>query len=81
MKETLWTIQNEAAFDVFQKLGVLRANPSHLLFDGEFQNAYDWMTSPIPVWAWYQWEGKRKRRDLRQSGYAKKRNAYGADHI
>jgi hypothetical protein len=23
-----------------------------------------------PIWAWYQWEGKRNRRDLRQSGYA-----------
>lgn len=25
-----------------------------------------------PVWAWYQWEGKRKRRDIREGGYAKK---------
>ena len=85
MKETLWTIQDEAAFEVFQKTGVLRADPSHLIFDGEFQPAYDWMVAQMrqrigpapagvqyPVWAWYQWEGKRKRMDLRQSGYAKR---------
>lgn len=85
MVETLWTIQAEAAFDIFQETGVLRANPNHLMFDGEFQYAYDWMVSQLhqrigpapagvqyPVWAWYQWEGKRKRMDLRQSGYAKR---------
>lgn len=37
MKETLWTIQDKAAFETFQKTGVLRANPSHLKFGGEFQ--------------------------------------------
>ena len=85
MKETLWTIQNEAVFEVFQKTGVLRADPSKLIFDGDFQNAYNWMTAQMrkrigtppagvqyPVWAWYQWEGKRKRMDLRSSGYAKR---------
>ncbi|WP_310603404.1 hypothetical protein [Anaerosporobacter sp.] len=24
------------------------------------------------VWAWYQWEGKRKRRDIREGGHAKR---------
>jgi len=85
MIETLWTIQSEAAFDVFQKTDVLRADPNHLILDGEFQDAYDWMASQMhqrigpapagvqyPVWAWYQWEGKRKRRDLRHAGYAKR---------
>lgn len=85
MIETLWTIQNEAAYEEFQKTGVLRADPDHLLFDGEYRNAYDWMVGQMrsrigkapdgiqfPVWAWYQWEGKRKRMDLRQSGYAQR---------
>ena len=85
MKETLWTIQDEAAFEVFQKTGVLRADPNHLIFDGEFQDAYDRMVAQMhqrigpapagvhyPVRAWYQWQGKRKRRDLRHSGYAKR---------
>ncbi len=47
MKETLWTIQDEAAFDVFQETGMLRADPSHLIFDGEFQAAYDWMAAQM----------------------------------
>lgn len=98
MKETLWTIQDEAAFEAFQKTGVLRANPSHLIFGSEFQYAYDWMAiqmrkrigaAPVgvqyPVWAWFQWEGKRKRRDLRHSGYAKRGTplvqiTFGADN-
>ncbi len=25
-----------------------------------------------PVWAWYQWEGKRKRLDMRKGGHAKR---------
>ena len=85
MKKILWTIQDEAAFEVFAKTGVLRADPNHLLFDGDFQDAYQWMADQMrhrigaapegvqyPVWAWYQWEGKRKRMDLRRSGYGKR---------
>lgn len=85
MKKILWTIQDEAAFEVFEKTGVLRADPNHLLFDGDFQDAYQWMADQMrhrigaspegvqyPVWAWYQWEGQRKRMDLRRSGYAKR---------
>lgn len=41
MKEILWTIQDEAAFEAFQKTGMLRANPTHLIFGNEFQHAYD----------------------------------------
>lgn len=85
MAETLWTIQDEAAFDEFQKTGILRADPEFLIFDGGFQRSYDWMVQQMctrigeaplgvqyPIWAWYQWEGKRKRRDLRCSGYAQR---------
>jgi len=83
MAETLWTIQTEAAFEILRKTGLLRADPEHLLFGGGFREAYDWMAAQMrkrigpappgaayPVWAWYQWEGRRKRRDLRCSGYA-----------
>lgn len=85
MKETLWTIQHEAAFEVFQKTGVLRADPNHLLFKDLSLRAYDWMAdqmgrrigpAPVgvnyPIWAWYQWEGKRKRMDLRLSCWAQR---------
>ena len=64
MKKILWTIQDEAAFEVFEKTGVLRADPNHLLFDGDFQDAYQWMADQMchrigappegvqyPVWA------------------------------
>ncbi len=83
MKQVLWTIQHEAAWDVFEKTGVLIANEDHLFCQDDLRFAYDWMSQQMvqrigaspdgihyPVWAWYQWEGKRKRQDLRRSGYA-----------
>lgn len=49
----------------------------------DFRHAYDWMNEKMvstglippkdvkyPIWAWYQWEGKRKRRDMREGGHA-----------
>lgn len=80
---TLWTIQHEDAFAELKRTGVLRADGAHLMFGGEYRRAYDWMAMQLrrrigpppegaryPLWAWYQWEGARKRRDLRCSGYA-----------
>ncbi|AFM00097.1 hypothetical protein Desde_1695 [Desulfitobacterium dehalogenans ATCC 51507] len=57
-----------------------------ICFVNDFRYAYDWMTRKMieadiypagdsiryPVWAWYQWEGKRKRRDMRKGGHAKR---------
>lgn len=85
MKQLLWTIQHEEAYREFEKTGILVAN-DNCLFCGEYLRfAYDWLSDQMrkridpppkdihyPVWAWYQWEGKRKRMDLRQSGYAKR---------
>lgn len=78
---TLWTIQHEEAYQVLAKTGVLHANEQHLMFEEE----YEWMAEQMkqklgnppkgvhyPMWAWYQWEGKRKRRDLRCGGYEKR---------
>ena len=83
MKHILWTIQHEKAFREFERTGILRANENHLFCENELRFAYDWLSREMvkrigpppmgvtyPVWAWYQWEGKRKRMDLRQSGYA-----------
>ena len=80
---TLWTIQHEAAYEVFEKTGTLRANESFMFCGDELLYAYDWLSEQMkirigapptgvryPIWAWYQWEGKRKRRDMRCSGYA-----------
>lgn len=85
MKQIMWTIQTEEAFLEFERTGVLRANEDFLFCEDYYRFAYDWLSNQMalrigpppenvryPVWAWYQWEGKRKRRDLRQSGYAKR---------
>lgn len=85
MKQLLWTIQTESAYTEFEKSGILVANENHLFCGEDLRFAYDWMAGQMvnrigapppgiryPVWAWYQWEGKRKRRDLRQAGYAKR---------
>lgn len=85
MKQILWTIQHEEAWKVFEKTGVLVANEDHLFFEDDFRFAYDWLSQQMiqrigappegvryPIWAWYQWEGKRKRQDLRCSGYAQR---------
>ncbi len=83
MKLSLWTIQHINAYESLMKNGVLRANENYLFCQDDLRYAYDWMAKELrerigvppdgiryPVWAWYQWEGKRKRRDLRQSCYA-----------
>lgn len=85
MKQLLWTIQSEEAYCEFERIGVLRANENFLFCEDYYRFAYDWLSDQMiqriglppdnvryPVWAWYQWEGKRKRRDLRMSGYAER---------
>lgn len=85
MKQLLWTIQTEDAFKEFEKTGILQANEDYLFCEDYYRFAYDWLSNQMaqrigappagvryPVWAWFQWEGKRKRRDLRTSGYAQR---------
>lgn len=80
----LWTIQHYSAYENLQKTGALRANENYLFCEDSFRHAYDWMSEKMlsygltppkgvryPIWAWYQWEGKRKRRDMREGGYAR----------
>lgn len=63
---TLWTIQSEEAYRVFEKTGVLRANYEQLFCSGVLRYAYDWMVGEMckrispppdgvqyPIWAWY----------------------------
>jgi hypothetical protein len=81
MDVVLWTIQHEKAFENMCATGMLRADCDHLLFEGLFIESYRWMAEQMtkrigappanvefPVWAWYQWEGKRKRLDMRTHG-------------
>ncbi len=78
---TLWTIQSEAAWTELQKTGVLRATRGHA-WEPSFLPAYEWMTGQmcsrlgpppepdcLPIWAWYQMDGERKKPDLRQRGH------------
>jgi len=77
----LWTIQHFQAYNKLLETGVLRANENYCDNDSRF--AYDWMAEkmkynglvlPIgvnyPIWAWYKFEGKYKRRDMRERGYS-----------
>ena len=83
----LWTIQQEYVYDELIDKGVYRTDESLALpYEfAEFKMPYDWLVDKMislignppagvkyPVWAWYTWEGKRKRRDLRNSGYGNK---------
>lgn len=77
----LWTIQRQEAYEIMTQTGVLRADKNHLLFDGDLIDSYRWMSEQMkirigeppegvefPVWAWYQWDGQRKRPDMRTHG-------------
>lgn len=84
-KITLWTLQHIEAYKMLEKNGVLHANEQHLFCEDDLRYAYDWLTEQMkkrvdlppdgvsyPIWAWYKWEGKHKRCDLRCGGYAKR---------
>lgn len=79
----LWTIQTEEAYRQLMQTGRLYGDRQHI--DENFISAYDWLVDEMikrignppadvkyPVWAWYQWEGKRKKPDLRHGGYGKR---------
>lgn len=79
----LWTIQHLQAYNKLLENGVLRADENYCDNDSRF--AYDWMAEKMkynglvsptgvnyPIWAWCKFEGKYKRRDMRERGYAKR---------
>lgn len=80
----LWSLQTEKAYQKLEKTGTLRIyDDTHI--EKSFIRAYDWLVGEMckrvgappegvryPIWAWYQWEGKRNRRDLRCGGYAER---------
>lgn len=80
----LWTIQHRNAYDKMLRTGFLRADEQYFMCkdDPLFLSAYDWMAEQMtrrigpppvdikyPVWAWYRWEGKRSRPDMRKHRY------------
>lgn len=79
----IWTIQHYPAYEQLQETGHLRANENYLFCMDDSRHAYDWISAKMisaglippqgvryPIWAWYQWEGKRKRCDMRKGGHA-----------
>lgn len=77
----LWTIQTIEAWETLKNTRTLCCNSK--LSEHEFMTAYLWMAEQmrkrlqyrcryrtLPLWAWYQWEGKcRKKPDLRSTGF------------
>ncbi len=74
----MWTIQTLQAWKVLESRGFLQGAAAHA--EPGFLAAYRWMAgqmrrrlawSPsdgavLPVWAWYQWQDRRRRKpDLR----------------
>ena len=74
----LWTIQEEAVYHIIMEKGVYRCAPERI-FIPECRYQYDWLVRQMeerigpspegveyPAWAWYSWEGERKKPDLRK---------------
>lgn len=81
----LWSIQDYHAYEKLMDTGILVANEDYVFEKEYFAPVYDWLYKQMvksigipppgvkyPIWAWYQWEGKRKKRDMRNSGYAER---------
>lgn len=78
----LWTIQTEGAWSELQNSGILRAKRENII-EESWLLPYQWMTEQmkirigpppeawyLPLWAWYQWEGEKRRKpDLRAGGH------------
>ena len=79
----LWTVQHREAYLNMTRSGVLRADKEYIFAKEYLLSAYDWMSQQMrerisepphgveyPVWLWHTWEDRRKRPDMRGSGYA-----------
>jgi hypothetical protein len=74
----LWTIQPEGVYQELQNTGIYHCDIGQGSMP-EYRLEYDWFVAQMkkriglppdgvkyPVWAWYKWEGKRKKPDLRR---------------
>lgn len=79
----LWTIQKYPAYLSLLRTGVLTANEEYVFEKDFYTPVYEWLYNQMvkrigkppqgikyPVWAWFQWEGKRSKPDMRRSGHA-----------
>ena len=74
----LWTIQPLEVYKQIQEIGVYHCD-FEKSFLNDCRDQYDWLVRQMkhrigappegvsyPVWAWYMWEGVRKKPDLRR---------------
>ena len=74
----LWTIQPIEVYELIQKTGIYHCTIEKSIFN-DCKEQYDWLVQEMkerigeppngvsyPVWAWYMWEGVRKKPDLRR---------------
>ena len=79
----LWTIQPVEVYDLIQETGVYHCDFTKSMLS-DCQDQYDWLVQEMkdrigdpprgvsyPVWAWYMWEGDRKKPDLRRERWGK----------
>lgn len=74
----LWTIQPVEVFEELMESGIYCCVPEKSENCADFHNAYDWMEEKMisiigpkpagikrPIWAWYCWDGKRIKPDMK----------------
>ena len=74
----LWTIQKIEIYELIQETGVYHCDLEKSMFSF-CREQYDWLADEMkkrvgnppegvsyPVWAWYMWEGRRRKPDLRR---------------
>lgn len=76
----LWTMQPIEVYDVLLKDGVFRCDPAKIP-EPSFAASYGWLIDKLdkkdkkpnnvqlPIWAWYRYDGKEKKPDLRHSAF------------
>ena len=76
----LWTMQPIEVYDILMQDGVFVCYPSKVC-EPSFLDRYGWLNNKLnekdpkpnnvqyPIWAWYRFDGKEKKPDLRHSCY------------
>ena len=86
----LWTIQPIEVYELIQKTDIYHCTIEKSIFN-DCKEQYDWLVQEMkarigeppegvfyPVWAWYMWEGARKKPDLRRARW---RNGWKGDRF
>lgn len=76
----LWTMQPTEVYDILMRDGVFRCDPEKVS-EPSFLDRYEWLNKKLdekdkkpegvqyPIWAWFRFNGKEKKPDLRHSCY------------